>query len=108
MKTDRHKKWLRWTAVALALSAALLSAWQLAFARSQPAAAYDTAPVVRGPIVARVTATGVASALVTVQVGAQVSGRIQEIDADFNATVKKGQVIARIDPALLSAAVAQA
>src|ERR1051325_7107790 len=108
MKTHHRKKWFRWAAIALALSAALLSAWQLAFARGEPQPAYQTAPVTRGPIVSRVTATGVLSALVTVQVGAQVSGRVQEIAADFNSSVKKGQVIARIDPALFQAAVAQA
>jgi HlyD family secretion protein len=55
-----------------------------------------------------VTATGTLSALVTVQVGAQVSGRIQELKADFNSSVKKGQVIAKIDPQLYLAAVEQA
>ncbi len=66
---------------------------------------YVTAPVERGDLVARVTATGTLSALVTVQVGSQVSGRIQELLADFNTPVKKGQVIARIDPRLFQAAV---
>src|SRR5262249_25090174 len=51
---------------------------------------------------------GVLSALVTVAVGSQVSGRISEIDVDFNSPVKKGQVIARIDPQLFQAAVEQA
>ena len=67
--------------------------------------AYVTAPATRGDLVARVTATGTLSALVTVQVGSQVSGRIQELLADFNTPVKKGQVIARIDPRLFQAAV---
>ena len=59
----------------------------------------------RGRIVARVTATGTLSALVTVQVGSQVSGRIQEIHADFNSPVKKGQVIAQASiPQLFQAA----
>ncbi len=69
---------------------------------------FNTTPVQRGRIVARVTATGTLSALVTVQVGAQVSGRIQELKADFNSIVKKGQVIAKIDPQLFQAAVEQA
>lgn len=67
-----------------------------------------TAAVTRGPIAARVTATGTLSALVTVQVGSQVSGRIAELHADFNSRVKKGQLIARIDPQLFAAAVEQA
>jgi HlyD family secretion protein len=68
----------------------------------------ETAPVVRGNLQARVTATGTLSALVTVQVGSQISGRIQEISVDFNSPVKKGQVIARIDPRLFAAAAEQA
>ena len=69
---------------------------------------YDTVAVDRGPIVAKVTATGTLSALVTVQVGTQVSGRIKEIMVDFNSPVKKGQVIAKIDPPLFAAALEQA
>jgi HlyD family secretion protein len=55
-----------------------------------------------------VTATGTLSALVTVQVGSQISGRIQDLLVDFNSPVKKGQVIARIDPRLFAAAAEQA
>src|SRR5436190_4657904 len=69
---------------------------------------YDTVAVDRGPIVAKVTATGTLSALVTVQVGTQVSGRIKEIKVDFNSQVKKGQVIAKIEPALFAAALESA
>jgi HlyD family secretion protein len=68
----------------------------------------DTAPVERGPIAAKVTASGTLSALVTVQVGSQVSGRVSELHADFNTPVKKGQLIARIDPQLFQAASEQA
>lgn len=69
---------------------------------------YVTAPVDRGHISARVTASGTLSALVTVQVGSQVSGRIQNLYVDYNSKVRKGQVIARIDPQLYQAAVDQA
>src|SRR5499427_5305706 len=69
---------------------------------------YDTVAVDRGPIVAKVTATGTLSALVTVQVGTQVSGRIKQINVDFNSPVKKGQVIAKIEPALFEAALESA
>ena len=75
----------------------------------KPAAVqYETTVVMRGDIMAKVTATGVLSSLVTVQVGSQVSGRIQSIDADFNTVVKKGQRIAKIDPMLFKANVEQA
>jgi HlyD family secretion protein len=69
--------------------------------------AYVTAKVDKGRISARVTASGTLSALVTVQVGSQVSGRIQNLYVDFNSQVKKGQVIARIDPQLYQATVDQ-
>jgi HlyD family secretion protein len=69
---------------------------------------FDTTKVSRGPLTARVTATGTVSALVTVQVGSQVSGRISQLSVDFNSPVKKGQVIAKIDPQLFAAAVEQA
>jgi HlyD family secretion protein len=55
-----------------------------------------------------VTATGTVSALVTVLVGSQISGRIAHLGVDFNSEVKKGQVIAKIDPELFRAAREQA
>jgi len=72
------------------------------------APAYETSPVSRGRVAAAVTASGTLSALVTVEVGSQVSGRVQALHADFNSKVKKGQVIARIDPSLFESQVAQA
>jgi HlyD family secretion protein len=77
-------------------------------ARNRQEFTFDTAKVDRGAVVARVTATGTLSAIVTVQVGSQVSGRIAALHADFNSPVKKGEVIAQIDPQLFEAAVAQA
>ena len=53
-------------------------------------------------------ATGTVNAVTTVQVGTQVSGIIQKLFADFNSTVKAGDVIAQIDPALLETKVSQA
>ena len=70
--------------------------------------ALQTARVTRGPLVARVSATGTLNAVVTVQVGSQVSGQIKELYADFNSKVTKGQIIARIDPALFQAQVDEA
>jgi len=69
---------------------------------------YTTVAVDRGNIAAHVTATGTLSALVTVLVGSQVSGRIESIKVDFNSPVKKGQVVATIDPSLFRASVEQA
>jgi HlyD family secretion protein len=59
---------------------------------------YLTARVTRGPIVRSVIATGTVNPVTTVQVGSYVSGPIQAIYADFNAPVKAGQLIAKIDP----------
>jgi HlyD family secretion protein len=60
---------------------------------------YRLAKVERGPMAAVVVASGTLNAVTTVQVGSQISGQVKEIHADFNTPVKKGQVIARIDPA---------
>jgi HlyD family secretion protein len=65
-------------------------------------------PIARRAIVGRVTASGTLSAIVTVQVGTQVSGRIQRLNADFNSRVQKGQLVAKIDPQLFQAAADQA
>jgi HlyD family secretion protein len=70
--------------------------------------AYVTEAVSRGEIVSRISASGSLSAVVTVEVGSQVSGRIQSLFADFNSVVRKGERIAKIDPALFEAAVEQA
>jgi HlyD family secretion protein len=74
----------------------------------QAPVAFETSVVERGPISAKVTATGTLSALVTVQVGSQVSGRVQKLLADFNSPVKKGQLLATLDPQLYEAALEQA
>jgi HlyD family secretion protein len=68
----------------------------------------NTAPVTRGEIIDTVGATGTLQAVTTVQVGSQVSGTISELNADFNSIVRKGQVIAKLDPSLLQAQVEQA
>jgi len=68
----------------------------------------ETAKLDKGRLIAKVTATGTLSALVTVQVGSQVSGRVAELRADFNSEVKKGDLIAKIDPQLFQAAADQA
>jgi HlyD family secretion protein len=75
--------------------------------RSDPAA-FDTAAVERGDIVEVVGATGVLEAVSTVQVGSQVSGTVAWLGADFNSRVTKGQVVARLEPSLFEARVAQA
>ena len=72
------------------------------------AAEYMTTRVDRGSLRNTVTATGTLQAVTTVQVGSQASGTISALFADFNSTVKKGQVIAQLDPAVSKAQVEQA
>ena len=72
-----------------------------------PEITYRTAKVERGPLISSVSSTGTLAAVITVQVGTQVSGTIQKLLADFNSVVKKGQAIAVIDPALFTAQVDQ-
>jgi HlyD family secretion protein len=69
---------------------------------------YRTASVERGELLSTISATGTLNAVVTVQVGTQVSGTIQQLLVDFNSPVKKGMLIARIDPATFEAKVNQA
>ncbi|MBS1119912.1 MAG: Macrolide-specific efflux protein MacA [Deltaproteobacteria bacterium] len=69
---------------------------------------FQTVVVGKGTIAAQVTANGTLSARATVLVGAQVSGRVIEIHADFNDQVKKGQVIAKLDESVLKAQIDQA
>src|SRR5262245_28340287 len=68
----------------------------------------NTAAVSRGDVVDTVGATGTLQAVTTVQVGTQVSGTISELHADFNSLVKKGQVLARLDPSLFQTQIEQA
>ena len=74
----------------------------------------DTAPVVqteaisRGSIVSTISATGTLEAVETVQVGTQVSGVVQSLNADFNSIVRKGQILARLDPAVIQADIERA
>jgi biotin carboxyl carrier protein len=68
----------------------------------------STLPITRGDVVETVSASGTLEAVTTVQVGAQVSGNIQDLYADFNALVRKGQLLARIDPTMLESQVEQA
>ena len=72
------------------------------------AAQYLTAKVERGNLRNTVTATGTLQAVTTVQVGSQASGTISALYADYNSVVKKGQVIAQLDPAVSKAQVEQA
>jgi HlyD family secretion protein len=78
------------------------------YTRGDEGAQIAAVEITRGPIVATVEATGTLQAVTTVTVGTQVSGNIAWLGADFNSIVHKGQVIAKLDPSLFQAQVAQA
>src|SRR5512146_78707 len=69
---------------------------------------YRLEKVDRGDVVVSISATGTVNADTTVQVGSQVSGRIARLYADFNSVVRKGQILAQLDPTFLQAALDQA
>ena len=95
-----------WIVAGLVAAMAALGAWALLHRRAD--IQYRTVAIGRGDIAASVSATGNPNAVVTVQVGSQVSGNILALYADFNTKVKKGQVVARIDPQIFQAKVDQA
>lgn len=78
------------------------------FKENKTEAKWRTEAAVRGDIVESVTATGTLNATTTILVGTQVSGTVKRLLVDFNSPVKKGQVIAQIDPAAFEAQVEQA
>ena len=85
-----------WVAITLVLLGAVL-----VFAvRKERASAgeFFTAPVDMGSLRTSVNATGAVQTVVTVQVGSQISGQILELYADYNSMVKRGQLLAKIDP----------
>jgi HlyD family secretion protein len=93
-------------AVVVAVGAGALWIYRNAEAHEPPA--YRFATVTRGNLESTVSATGALSAVTTVQVGTQVSGQVAQIYVDFNDRVKKGQLLARIDPTLQQQAVLDA
>jgi HlyD family secretion protein len=90
------------------VAALVLVAIGVYLARSKPAPSVTTATVVRKTLAALVTATGTVNPQDTISVGAQVSGTIEEIDADFNDPVRAGQILARLDPTPFQASFDQA
>jgi HlyD family secretion protein len=103
LSLGKHKKLLLGVAGAAVLALAAFYFW----GNNSSAPAYMTARVERGNLRNTVTATGTLQAVTTVQVGSQASGTISALYADFNSLVKKGQVVAQLDPAVAKAQVDQ-
>src|SRR5713101_5571307 len=90
---------------ATALSLACLA---LAGCKRGASTSFRTEAVTRGPISETVSATGDVSAIVTVNIGSQVSGIVSKLYVDFNSQVKKGQPLADLDPRLFRATLERA
>jgi HlyD family secretion protein len=92
--------------VVVPLLAAALTVWLLA--RSHASDDMITVPVAQTTVVSSVTASGTVNPQNLISVGTQVSGTIASIPVDYNSKVKKGQVLARLDPSTFQAQLAQA
>jgi HlyD family secretion protein len=108
MTKGPSSSWLKWL-ILVVLVAGVVGAgvWYFAF-RNESEAQYQTAAVTRGDITQAVTATGQLNPVLNVQVGSQVSGRINKIMVDYNSEVKSNQVIAQIDPSSYQSALLRA
>jgi len=96
----KHRQTLKYSVLGVLVVTLLVGAIvYLKRGSKNPLDKYFTVRADRGSVRHTVTSTGTLQAVVTVQVGSQVSGRIQELHADFNSVVKNGQILAVIDPA---------
>jgi HlyD family secretion protein len=93
------RRWLRRLAMggAFVLVLGAASAWRAAHAPPPPAK-FVTATVAQGDVVEKVQATGTVQPMLQVNVGAQVNGRVTQVPVDYNSVVKKGDILAEIDP----------
>ena len=96
-----------WLALVMVLGTGGFGAWQLLMPKTEKIS-YLFGAVDRGNIVTQVQMTGSLAAVTTVAVGTQVSGTVAELYADFNSEVRKGQVLAKLDPALFQTQLDQA
>jgi HlyD family secretion protein len=87
--------------IPVVIIAAAVAVWLLFFHRGEAAGSYRFVAIEKGTVESVVSSTGTLRATSTVQVGTQVSGRIEAIYVDFNDRVTEGELIARIDPTLL-------
>jgi HlyD family secretion protein len=108
LRAQGARRWLRQAAALLGLAAivAAVIAWRRVTAPPPPAR-FTTEKVERRDVAEQVQSTGTVKPLTEVQVGAQVSGRVVKVHADFNSRVKKGDLLAEIDPSLFGAQVSQ-
>jgi HlyD family secretion protein len=96
-----------WLAVIMVGGSVTFGAWEFLAAKTEKTS-YLFGTVDRGSIATQVEMTGTLAAVTTVAVGTQVSGTVQDLYADFNSEVKKGQILAKLDPSLFQTQVDQA
>jgi HlyD family secretion protein len=101
-----RKKAIAWIAAASVIGLGGAGWWQLSDSPKEPP--YVTTPVQTASITQVVSSTGTLQAVVTVQVGSQVSGTIEKLFADFNTKVKAGQIVAQLNQDKFRAAEDQA
>jgi HlyD family secretion protein len=108
LRAQGARRWLR-RAIVIAVLAALFGGFTVyrRATRPPPKPRFTTEKVEKRDIVEQVQSTGSVKPLTEVQVGAQVSGRIVKVYVDFNSVVKKGDLLAEIDPSLYGAQVSQ-
>jgi HlyD family secretion protein len=108
LRAQGGRRWLRRLLVLAVLAGLVggLVVWRRA-TRPAPPPRFTTQKIERRDIVEQVESTGTVKPLTEVQVGAQVSGRIVDVKVDFNSKVKKGDLLAEIDPSLFGAQVSQ-
>jgi HlyD family secretion protein len=97
-RPQRRRARSRWLVPALAALALAGAALWWFFAHGDGTPTFRTAKVERGAVTAVVSTSGTLNAVINVQVGSQISGQIKELYVDFNSPVKKGDLLARIDP----------
>lgn len=108
-KHRRRRGWIKWVVIVALLALAVLGVGRCLRARALAAIpTYETAKVTRGDLELTISANGTLQALNTVEVGAEVSGRVTQVLVDFNDKVTKGQLLAVIDPEQPQAAVDEA
>ncbi len=98
----------KWIVILVIIAAAVGGGIWYVKTHEAEAPVYQTAQVTRGDLTQVVTASGQLNPVVNVQVGSQISGIIQKLNADFNTIVKSNQVVAQLDPATFQASVHQA
>ncbi len=98
---------MKTTIIAILFLAAAVGGWMFYKHRNSDPVQYQTVCATRGELTQIVTATGTLNPVTNVQLGSQISGNIAKLYADFNSSVKAGQLVAEIDPAIYQAIVHQ-